>query len=72
MILSPVMQDVLVSMLEWEWTPDYTSPTMRALERRDLAQWYPYAKRDCFVGVWKLTAKGKKIAKELVQHAASA
>jgi hypothetical protein len=64
--LSPSMENALLVVYEFGWTPDWTSTTMRALERRGLARWYPYAKREIFTGVWKLTAEGRESAEQLL------
>jgi hypothetical protein len=74
MNLSPAMMSTLVTMLETKFCVDYKDCSLRALERRGLAKWYPYAKPEPWVkdGCWKLTTQGKQVAKEIAQAQAQA
>ncbi len=74
MNLSPAMMSTLVTMLEIGFCVDYKDCSLRALERRGLARWFPYAKPESWVkdGCWKLTAQGKQVANEIAQLQASA
>lgn len=68
------MMSVLVNMLEIKFCVDFKDQTLRALERRGLARWYPYSKPEPWVkdGCWKLTAEGKRVAKDIAQAQAAA
>ena len=73
MNLSPAMMSTLVTMLEIKFCVDYEDRSLKALERRNLAKWYPYAKPESWVknGCWKLTKEGETIANEIAQAWAS-
>ena len=65
MQLSHSMAETLQRLLEIKFCVDYNDRSLRALERRGLVKWFPYAKPEPWVrGCYKLTPFGKKIALE--------
>ena len=60
MKLSERMLYALELLQEYGGCPDFGDPSLNALARRGLVQWYPYSKCMGIQGNWKLTKEGKK------------
>ena len=56
--LSATMELTLEQLKQDGWNAvSYENRTMKALQRRGLVKWFPYGKKEGFVGIWKLTDK---------------
>lgn len=66
--LSISMQETLKELIQYEYLEgSYDDRTLKALERRGLARWYPYGAGG--KGCWKITPTGKARCKEIAEQA---
>ena len=65
MKLSERMLYALELLREYGGCPDFGDPSLNALARRGLVQWYPYSRVGGFQGNWKLTKEGAFLLQSL-------